>query len=298
MLDLRQTSEYAKYLEKIDWKVEKLKSGYAYIKKVPFIGNLIKIQRPQTLNYNKIRNLITEYKPFQIIIEPKNQYQVSSIKYHGFKQSRSYFLPSKTIYIDLTKSEKQLLKEMHHKTRYNIGLGKRSKVKVESSKDILVFADFWNKCALKQRGMFINQKKEMTELYKAFSKNAYIIMVFCHPEFISGSKNKESPKQVRDDKLILLAGVLVICTKEIAYYMFAASTYEGKKLFAPTLAAWEAIKLAKKMKCRIFDFEGIYDDRFPLKSWLGFTRFKKSFGGKEIEYPGTYTKFLLPFRLW
>jgi len=54
-------------------------------------------------------------------------------------------------------------------------------------------------------------------------------------------------------------------------------------------------KLAKKMGCKIFDFEGIYDDRFPLKSWLGFSRFKKSFGGLEVEYPGAYSKFLLPF---
>ncbi len=28
-----------------------------------------------------------------------------------------------------------------------------------------------------------------------------------------------------------------------------------------------------------------------------FTHFKKSFGEKEIEYPGTFSKFLLPFGL-
>lgn len=47
---------------------------------------------------------------------------------------------------------------------------------------------------------------------------------------------------------------------------------------------------AKKRGCKIFDFEGIYDERFPNKSWLGFTHFKKSFGGYEVSYPGTYTK--------
>jgi lipid II:glycine glycyltransferase (peptidoglycan interpeptide bridge formation enzyme) len=49
------------------------------------------------------------------------------------------------------------------------------------------------------------------------------------------------------------------------------------------------------MGCKIFDFEGIYDSRFPIKSWLGFTHFKKQFGGNEIAYPGCYIKFRLPF---
>ena len=76
--------------------------------------------------------------------------------------------------------------------------------------------------------------------------------------------------------------------------MYAAASDAGKKLFAPTLCAWEAIKLSKKHGSKIFDFEGIYDERFPLKSWHGFTRFKKSFGGREIEYPGAFVKYRIP----
>jgi lipid II:glycine glycyltransferase (peptidoglycan interpeptide bridge formation enzyme) len=53
---------------------------------------------------------------------------------------------------------------------------------------------------------------------------------------------------------------------------------------------WEAIKRAKKMGCRTFDFEGIDDPRFPIRAWRGFSHFKKSFGGKEIDYPGCFKK--------
>lgn len=93
---------------------------------------------------------------------------------------------------------------------------------------------------------------------------------------------------------IVLAGALILIHDKISYYFHAASTPEGQKLSAPYLVVWEAIKLAKKKDCRVFDFEGIYDERFPIKSWKGFTHFKKSFGGKEVEYSKTSLKFYNP----
>jgi lipid II:glycine glycyltransferase (peptidoglycan interpeptide bridge formation enzyme) len=67
-------------------------------------------------------------------------------------------------------------------------------------------------------------------------------------------------------------------------------------MFAPTLLTWEAIKLAKKLNCARFDFEGITDERWPLtRKWAGFTRFKKSFGGQAVTYPGNFIRWQLPF---
>ncbi len=277
MLDLRQTSNYSKYMSSLEWKIEKINGVYAYIRKIPILGNIIKIQRPEKISYQMIKQLIDQFKPFQIIIEPKYSSQISLLTSHNFRLSKSYFVPSKTIQIDLAKSEKQLLSEMHQKTRYNVKKNTNYKLQITNSKDIVYFADFWQECALKQRGMFLSQKKEIVDIYNAFGKDAHIVSV---------KKDNE-----------ILSGILLICTKNIAYYMYAASSLEGKSLFAPTINAWEVIKLSKKLKCRVFDFEGIYDERFPLKSWLGFTRFKQSFGGKELEYPGTYIKTQLPFGL-
>jgi lipid II:glycine glycyltransferase (peptidoglycan interpeptide bridge formation enzyme) len=72
--------------------------------------------------------------------------------------------------------------------------------------------------------------------------------------------------------------------------MYAASSLEGKKYFAPTLVAWNAIMSSKKEGKKIFDFEGIYDERFPLNSWKGFSRFKNGFGGNVVSYPGCLSK--------
>jgi lipid II:glycine glycyltransferase (peptidoglycan interpeptide bridge formation enzyme) len=165
---------------------------------------------------------------------------------------------------------------MHPKTRYNIK--KKSKqLHTWVSTDVEQFASFWQKCALTQRKMFLSQEKEIINLYKAFKKNAQIAVV---------SDNSEKD---------WLSAVLTISSEKTTYYMFAASTLLGKKSFAPTINVWQCIKLAKKAKDKIFDFGGIYDERFPLKSWLGFTRFKKSFGGTIVKYPGAFYKSKLPF---
>lgn len=275
MIDLRQTSKYAKFMESIGWRGERKNGVNYFINKFPLVGSFIKIQRPEKINFKHINRLAKKYRAFQVVIEPKNTSHRSLVISHRFHQSKIPFIPAKTIYIDLTKSEQQLLKEMHHKTRYNIKLSKRLKLKVKNSKDINQFAEFWQECAKKQRGMFLSQKKEIIQLYKTFNKNADIITV------IHSSK--------------LVAGILLLHTDKKSYYMYAASNTEGKKLFAPTLAVWEAIKTSKKRGSEIFDFEGIYDERFPLKSWQGFTRFKKSFGGQEVIYPGAFTKYRFPF---
>jgi lipid II:glycine glycyltransferase (peptidoglycan interpeptide bridge formation enzyme) len=196
---------------------------------------------------------------------------------------------------------------MHYKTRYNIKHYNKSKTlnsndknwgfKVSKTEDIEKFADFWQKCA-RQRGMFLSQKEEIKAIYNAFGKNAVIhVASYRHIEW-----NEESQKQnmrsgvekyfPQDDDENWLAAVLRISTKDVSYYMYAAASSEGKKLFAPTIVAWNAIKSAKNEGKKVFDFEGIFDERFPLKSWKGFTRFKRGFGGKEIEYPGCVSKII------
>ncbi len=273
MQDLRQTKNYAKYMRLIGWEVGKLNDIYYFSKKIPFIGRVVKIQRPKNFSVLMYRYINTKLKPFQIIFEPQRENHLTQLIKNGFKLRKSTFLPSKTIHIDLTKTRKFLLKGMHYKTRYNIKIAQRNKVVIKISKDIELFANFWQFCARK-RGLFFSQKKEIVSIHKAFKNDSDVFWAF----------SKEG---------IILGGILMIYTKNIAYYMYAASTFEGKSLFAPTLLVWKAINKSKKRGCKIFDFEGIYDERFPLKSWLGFTRFKKSFGGKIIEYPGAFQKTII-----
>lgn len=237
---------------------------------MPILGWYAKIQRPTALN-SKIINLIeSKYHPFQFSIEPSNKSQSDLINKLNFKLSNSPSLPTKSLIIDLTKGEKYLLKNFSQKTRYNIKLSKTKNIKIVKSDNISVFTKFWRENFEKKRFPFFSQQKNIAALHKSFGKNSHILLA------------------EKDSKLI--AALYILIFDKTAYYMYAASNNEGRKLFAPTLLAWEGIFMAKKSGCKIFDFDGIYDERFPLKGWLGFTKFKKGFNGKEIKYPGSFIK--------
>lgn len=274
MKDLRQTDRYANYLGSLGWGVDRIGEVYLYTKKIPLLGSVLKIQRPEEVITNRdFKRLVRKKKVIFAQIEPKTNRQLGYFKKHlGFNRQGSPSLPSKTVQIDLTLPEEKLLSAMHHKTRYNIGLSKRRGVKVKFSQNIHTFTEFWQKQARK-RGMFIPQKNEIKKIFQAFGKRSQILLAY-----------KENG---------LLGGILLIRGDKVSYYMYAASSPEGKKDFAPTLLVWESIRYAKNCGDEWFDLEGIYDPRFPLGRWKGFSRFKRSFGGREIEYPRPASKITL-----
>ena len=108
--------------------------------------------------------------------------------------------------------------------------------------------------------------KEMTSLWNNF-----------HP-------SKADLLLAKNNKGAYLAGILLLYHEKTAYYWYASALKEGKKMFAPTLLVWEAVKRVKKRGCKILDFEGVYDERFPKasQSWRGFTKFKEGFSDINI----------------
>ena len=86
------------------------------------------------------------------------------------------------------------------------------------------------------------------------------------------------------------SGAIFLIGDKTAYYWQAFTNKEGRRALTQYKIVWEGILWAKAHGAKIFDFEGIYDERFPNKRWKGFSHFKKSFGGYEINYPGAFVK--------
>lgn len=279
MTDIRQTPEYARYMQSLGWKVEKLNcedriENFVYLRKIPLLGWVTKFQRG-TISQSQFDILNSKFKFSAFYLEPLLHTTNSILP--GFQPAKSPFLPSKTIHIDLTNSQERLLKEMKPKTRYNIKVAQRNGVEIRESKDIDGFVNMWNKSA-RNRGSWLSQTKEINALWDAFSPNHKAHLLLAYPPVTYIDICNIEP----------LAGVLLVYSPDTAFYMYAGSTKEGKKLFAPTLLVWEALKLSKKLGLKTFDFEGIYDERYKsTNNWKGFTKFKEGFGGKTIIHPLT-----------
>jgi lipid II:glycine glycyltransferase (peptidoglycan interpeptide bridge formation enzyme) len=319
---IRQSDFWAKYLQELGWQAKRLDSNlFAYVKKIPFLGSLIKIPRaPLPLPFKKIDELASSENAIFVKLEPaietKNITAASTLnllKGYGFAQDRWSLNPTKTIVVDLTKSEEELLKGMEKDTRYNVHLAIRKGVVVKETNNFEEFKNLYFQTAARKR--FWPAKKELEALWKVFSKEkaASILTAFYQNEPLASTlllyinkahlgakatqdarEPKSSPCNGRRTRSVLLS--VAKSFSYVASYYHAASAVENRKVMAPYLLLWEAIRFLKKKGCTSFDLEGIYDSRIPsTKGWKGFTLFKKGFGGREVEYLGSFTKY---YKLW
>lgn len=278
-MDLRQSANYAKYLESEGWIVEHIQGVYYYLKKVPILGYVLKIQRPKKLFIKSITQLISKYKPWQISIEPDSNINCSLLTDHGYKLSKSPFLPTKTLKIDLTRSVKQITADFDKRLMSKIFRGSKVKTKMlKTPNEIRIFQKEWkNSVSFSRNVPSVDQLLNIKNSYQQKD-----VLILASHNIISR---------------IIGGALFTICRERddiVCYYWYGFTNKEGRTLLSHFSLIYQAILWAKKRGCTKFDFEGIYDDRFPNKSWLGFTRFKKEFGGYEVSYTGCYKKSRLP----
>ncbi|PIV00985.1 hypothetical protein COS54_01830 [Candidatus Shapirobacteria bacterium CG03_land_8_20_14_0_80_39_12] len=278
-MDLRQSLEYGEYLKSLGWQIEKLGGEQVFIRKIPLLGTLIKIQRIQfPIPFSEIEKLAKKYHAFRVIIEPTSDYKLTVNSYPSdYRPLKSPFIPTKTLIKDIKCSEQEIFDSFSKNKRRDIRIAEKNNLLIKEGS----YEDFYQlkkEYLLKKFILPFSTRKEIKLTCDAFKEKAIILVA-------------EYEKKI-------VAGVLLLFCDKTAYYWQAATTEKGKKLLAPTLIVWEAIKLAKKKGCENFDFEGIYDERFPKnRSWLGFTHFKEGFRGKEIEFPLPLSSFKSPLNI-
>ena len=269
-VDIRQNAQYAKYLQETGWKVVKIDNINYFLRRLPLIGYVLKIQRPEKIDPTTIKELLKQYYVSQIIIEPNNSVQENLIQ-QNYKKSKSCYLPSKTLLLDLFKTQLYLLNSCKKDCKRAIKRNSSIPLKIYDVGDLKKFRNIWKKAVKLKR--YVPSLKNLKALKKAFTENSLLI-----------TDEKET------------AGAIFIKTKDIGYYWQAFAGKKGRKNLTQYKIVWEGILWAKKKGAKMFDFEGIHDERYPNKSWLGFTHFKKSFSGKEHTYPGCYSQINL-FRI-
>jgi lipid II:glycine glycyltransferase (peptidoglycan interpeptide bridge formation enzyme) len=287
MQDVRQTFQFAKYMQAIGWNIETLSTGeIAYIRPIPLTPlSVLKIQRAggENLEPEEVIDLMSRYKTMMSYVElDASPYKKFQEKWErvGFKPTKNGMLPTKTVIVNTGLTTKELSQRLHKKTRYNLRLAERYKLSTvmtlgdELTQNKKLFQNFVNLMQLNaKRGKYWGISKDwLWQQLMSFGNKSFIVTVY-------GPHDN------------LLAGALYLMSKDTVFYESNGATDEGRKKMASTLTVWQGILEAKKRGKKWFDFDGIYDERYPIKRWQGFSRFKKSFGGEIISYPPAYKKW-------
>lgn len=208
----------------------------------------------------------------------------------SFKKLHYDIEPSQTLILDITKSEEELLAQMHEKWRYNIRLAERKGVEIKNfqfppTKPRVLdkvgtipnfqYEAFWN----------LLEKTSKRQKIKIHPKEYY------HKQLEINSEDFKAHLFVAEYESQAIAANIVVFFGQRATYLHGATSAENREAMAPHLLQWKQIREARRRGCAEYDFWGIVNEHTldkRKKFWEGFTRFKKGFGGREVNYIGCW----------
>jgi len=202
----------------------------------------------------------------------------------GFRESLSSIQPCRTILVDISQAEDEILERMKQKTRYNIRLAAKRGVVVRTSADLHTFHRLMN--ITSQRDQFGVHSYE-------YYQRAY--------EFFYDRGECELLQAEYDNQVI--AAIMVFARWARAWYFYGASSDLYREFMPTYLLQWKAMLWAKSQGCKVYDLWGIPDyeepyleDNFISRSdglW-GVYRYKRGFGGTCARTVGPWDRVYYP----
>jgi len=201
-----------------------------------WIDNLWIIQDKE----REIINLCKKEKALFIQIETfninkdENKIKFKKLKIWYYKK----FITPYTTLIDLSKKEKQILDEMKPKWRYNIKIAEKKEIEVievdKNTKNIEVFYNLMQETTT--RDNFSWNKIDYYKIFLQTIKNSSLLIAY------------------KDNTPI--SAWIFIFDKELSIYYYWASTNnkEYRNMMSPYLLQWSAIKKAKSIDSKYYDF--------------------------------------------
>lgn len=190
-----------------------------------------------------------------------------------------------TFQLDLTKTEEELLKNMHQKARYNIRVAQRHGVEVVEDNSDEAFEFYWKLMdeTTKRQKFYAHTRKYHRQQW----------------DIINVSKN---PHNALQSHLFLakyngkpLTAWLLFRFKDQLFYPYGASSSEHREVMHSNLMMWEVIKYGQKQKLKTFDMWGAMGPEPDTKDpWYGFHNFKQKYGPDLVEFIGSYDLVLNP----
>lgn len=238
-----------------------------------------------------------KHRAIMLIVEPdiwsRNGQGKDATLPPGFQPGLRSIQPPRTIVVDLTADETQILNRMKQKTRYNIRLAAKKGVRIQTSSDVSLFHQLLIETG--QRDQFgIHSQKYYRVAYDLFHESG-------NCEIFLAEVNGE-----------IVAGLMVFLFGRRAWYFYGASRQKFREFMPSYLLQWEAMRWAKSRGCQEYDLWGVPDfneqvleAEFKHRSdglW-GVYRFKRGFGGELRRAIGPWERVYHPllhtfYRWW
>ena len=279
-----QSIEWGKFREKTGVKVVRINGLQLTIHPIPHtkytIGYLPRGPLPTKEIIHELKQIGKSENCILIQLEPNiidTEGSKAEIKNLGLISAAHPLLTKYTFILDLTKSEEELLKNMHPKTRYNIRVAEKKGVKItedNSNKSFEAYLKLTKETTTRQKfyAHSENYHRLMWETLKTENDNELTAHLF------TATYNKE-----------ILVAWIVFVLGDTLYYPYGASSSNYREVMASNLMMWEVIKFGKKLGLKQFDMWGAMGPNPDTKDpWYGFHRFKEGYGGKLTEFIGSF----------
>lgn len=200
----------------------------------------------------------------------------------GLRKAPTYVQPERTMLVDVTPTEQDILLAMSPSQRNGVKRGIKDGVGVTFSTSDQDFAAFWK----------MYQNTVSLRHFVSYPKRYYYAQLATLKEFGNYEVCIATVNGVTQ------TASLVAYDRETAYYLHTGRAYSNDPAakHASKVQVWEIIKRAKAKGLRFVNLYGIAkNDKDPDDPWAGLTEFKKGFGGEAIDYVGAYDYPVTPF---
>jgi lipid II:glycine glycyltransferase (peptidoglycan interpeptide bridge formation enzyme) len=289
-----QTPAWGELKSRFGWQSERVNDVLTLFRRLPLGLTVAYVPRgPQsdaTDTWAALDAACRAQRAFLLKVEPDwpdSPEAAAALARRGFRPSPQTIQPRRTLLLDLSGSDDDVLARMKQKTRYNIRLATKKEVSARPARtpaDLEAFS-----ALLAVTGARDNFGVHAPAYYRA----AYDLF---HPlgqcELFLAEYRGEP-----------LAGVMVFALGQRAWYFYGASSDKERSRMAPYLAQWEAIRWAKARGALIYDLWGVPDEdeavleaQFEARSdglW-GVYRFKRGWGGTLARTVGAWDKVYNP----
>jgi len=278
---LLQTGEWGELKSGFGWEPVRIVNGEEGVqilfRKLPLGFTIGYIPKPVISNqsiseqfWEEIDEMCRRHRAIFLKLEPDSWNFEITLYLPSFILSKHNIQPPRTMIIDLSGNEEEILARMKQKTRYNIRLAMKKGVTVRAWDDVESF----------HKMMLVTGDRDRFGVHSLeYYRCAYELF---HPTGMCELLVAEYEGRP-------LAALMVLARGRRAWYFYGASTDEERNRMPTYLLQWEAMKWAKARGCEEYDLWGVPDeDEATLEAnfenrqdglW-GVYRFKRGFGGE------------------